>query len=374
MGKQALFGGNGLIRAWREGFERSLESFKIALAALLSRRASIEPKKIKEERKMTDFNAVMEAAERRFSELQPFDRYGQLNQFRFKVTENDRPEFIPFAGASTRSAGPLVLKEHALKQLCARIGVPFSFFNKCPPALQEFNVAWFMQNMEQEKDVMLRIVKTNQVRAIVSDRYAPFDDIELFRILSDFMDGTEEVVFNSFEELSSHVRITWPSKAEEIQPGDVVEQGLHIANSEVGMRSVTIMGVVYRLKCKNGLVAREKKGGFRHIGDPERIKGHVQQVIEDVQNDSARLMEKFKRSIEKEIEQPVDAIERLAQDHDLTKEEYKAVLDSFMAEPSRNLFGVVNAVSNSAKRCPDADRRFEMESLASNVLDAGLAA
>ena len=142
---------------------------------------------------MTDLQAVRETVESRFSEMQPVDRYGQLNQFRFKVAERDKSELIPFSSPGPRANGPLVLKDHALRQLCARIGVPYSFFNKCPPALQEFNVAWFMQNMDKEKDVMLRIVKGNEVRAIVSDRYAPFDDIELFRILAEFMDGTEEV-------------------------------------------------------------------------------------------------------------------------------------------------------------------------------------
>jgi len=85
-------------------------------------------------------------------------------------------------------------------------------------------------------------------------------------------------------------------------------------------------------------------------------------------------MVKFRQSLAKEIAQPIEMIDRLAADHELSKEEYEAILSSFMNEPSKNLFGVVNAVSNSAQRCADADRRFEIESLASNVLDAGLTA
>jgi len=322
---------------------------------------------------MTDFNTVLREVESRFKELEPFDRYAQLNHFRFKA-EPDRFGLVPFRDTEAPAGGQLRLQDHAMRQLCARIGVPFAFFKKCPPALQEYNVAWFMQRLETEKDVMLRMVKKEQVRAILSDRYAPFDDIELFRILSDFMDGTEEVIFQTFNETSSHVRITWPAKAEEFQPGDIVEQGIHIANSEVGLRSVTIIGVVHRLKCKNGLIAREKKGGFRHVGDPERIRSHVQQVIEDDKHDSEKLMIKFKKSLEKELAQPIEVIEKLAHDHDLSKEEYEAILSSFMNEPTKSLFGVVNAVSNSAQKCADADRRFEMEALAGNMLDAGLAA
>jgi hypothetical protein len=375
MGKQALFSGTGLIGAWREGFEDSLENFKVVFSVFSSERTeNVHSTKHERRKEMSDFNSVLETVERRFKEEEPMDRYAQLNQFRFKVTEHDRPELIPFVADGQDSTGPLALKEHALRQLCSRIGVPYSFFNKCPPALQEFNVAWFMQNMEQEKDIMLRLVRGCQVRAIVSDRYAPFDDMELFQVLADFMDGTEEVQIQSFEELSSHVRITWPTTKEEVQPGDIVEQGLHIANSEVGVRSVTIIGVVHRLKCKNGLVAREKKGGFRHVGAPERIREQVKQVIEEVRHDTGALVEKFKMSLTKEIEYPMAVMDQISQDHDLTKDEYKSMLDSFMLEPSKNLFGVVNAITNSAQSSSSADRRFELESIAGQVLDRQLTA
>ena len=322
---------------------------------------------------MASFKNVLETVETRFAEMNPVDRYAQLNRFRFKVEDN-RCNLIPLKESKSPITEKLTLQEHALQQLCTRVGVPFVYLKKCPPALQELNVAWFMQNAEEEKDVMLRIVRENKVRAIMSDRYAPFDDMELFRILAEFMDGTENVVLESFEEKSSHVSITWPSSKVELQPGDVVEQGIHVANSEVGLRSVTIIGFVYRLKCKNGLVSKEKKGGFRHIGDPERIRSNIRQVIDDVKNDAGRLVEKFKMSIVKQIEQPMELIDKLAEENGLTQEEYQSILNSFLSQPSKNLFGVVNAVSNSAQAIPDVDRRVEMEAIAGDTLDRYLTA
>jgi len=322
---------------------------------------------------MASFKDVLETVETRFAEMNPVDRYAQLNRFRFKVEDN-RCNLIPLKESKSPITEKLTLQEHALQQLCTRVGVPFVYLKKCPPALQELNVAWFMQNAEEEKDVMLRIVRENRVRAIMSDRYAPFDDMELFRILAEFMDGTENVVLESFEEKSSHVSITWPTNKMELQPGDVVEQGIHVANSEVGLRSVTIIGFIYRLKCKNGLVSKEKKGGFRHIGDPERIRSNIRQVVDDVKNDTGRLVEKFKMSIIKQIEQPMELIDRLAEENGLTQEEYQSILNSFLSQPSKNLFGIVNAVSNSAQSIPDVDRRIEMEAIAGGVLDKYLTA
>ncbi len=322
---------------------------------------------------MASFKNVLETVETRFAEMNPVDRYAQLNRFRFKV-EDEQCALIPLKEAKSPITEKLMLQVHALQQLCTRTGVPYVYLKKCPPALKELDVAWFMQNAEEKKDVMLRIVRENQVRAIMSDRYAPFDDIELFKILADFMDGTEKVVMKSIEDRSSHVSVTWPSSKAEVQPGDVVEQGVHVANSEIGLRSVTVMGFVYRLRCKNGLVSREKKGGFRHIGDPERIRSNILQVIDDVKNDAGRLVEKFKASVSRQITEPVEFIDKLAQENDLSKEEYQAILNSFLSEPSKTLFGVVNAVSNSAQAIPDADRRMEMQAIAGGTLDRYLTA
>jgi hypothetical protein len=62
-------------------------------------------------------------------------------------------------------------------------------------------------------------------------------------------------------------------------------------------------------------------------------------------------------------------IDQLAEENGLTQEEYQSILNSFLSEPAKSLYGVVNAVSNSAQMCPDADRRFEIEAIAGGALN-----
>ena len=43
----------------------------------------------------------------------------------------------------------------------------------------------------------------------------------------------------------------------EVVPGDIVQSGIIISNSEVGLGSVSIQPLVYRLVCSNGMVVND---------------------------------------------------------------------------------------------------------------------
>lgn len=51
----------------------------------------------------------------------------------------------------------------------------------------------------------------------------------------------------------------------EVVPGDIVQAGILISNSEVGMGSVSVKPLIYRLVCTNGMVA-DVGVGKRHVG------------------------------------------------------------------------------------------------------------
>lgn len=50
----------------------------------------------------------------------------------------------------------------------------------------------------------------------------------------------------------------------EVVPGDIVQAGILISNSEVGMGSVSVKPLIYRLVCTNGMVA-DVGVGKRHV-------------------------------------------------------------------------------------------------------------
>lgn len=227
---------------------------------------------------------------------------------------------------------------------------------------------YFIQHGGYDKEVMLRTIHQSQVRALMSQRYTPFDDVQLFPLVEPWVKDTE-VEWYSFEDYSTHIRLTLPETYEEIKVGDAVQKGIHITNSEVGVRSVTIQAVVIRLVCKNGLLSAFKKSRS-HVGDPQRLEEHVKYMIEEAVLDSDALLAKYRQSLEVAIEDPIDALKWIVKNEGLSQAEFSALLKSYLNTPDPSLFGIVNALTQTAQEYP-AERRWEMENIAGKVLDSG---
>ena len=52
----------------------------------------------------------------------------------------------------------------------------------------------------------------------------------------------------------------------EVVPGDYVQAGVVISNSEVGLGSVSVQPLVYRLLCINGMVVNDMGERKNHVG------------------------------------------------------------------------------------------------------------
>jgi hypothetical protein len=52
----------------------------------------------------------------------------------------------------------------------------------------------------------------------------------------------------------------------EMAPGDVVQAGVVISNSEVGQGTLSVQPLLYRLVCRNGLIAADRSLRKTHVG------------------------------------------------------------------------------------------------------------
>ena len=114
----------------------------------------------------------------------------------------------------------------------------------------------------------------------------------MFQSLESLVQSQYEVQWLAITEESWHLRLVDPKLSRDVLPGDRVIAGLHIGNSEVGKRSVTVDALVYRLVCEDGLVrlikgrslihqrqepsppkARRDNVGASGIGDRQSDKG-----------------------------------------------------------------------------------------------------
>ena len=173
--------------------------------------------------------------------------------------------------------------------------------------------------------------------------------------------------------------------------GDVVQAGFVISNSEVGLGSLRIEPLIFRLVCKNGLICRDYAQKKYHVGRQVNVSEdsayelYSAETLE--QNDKAFFMKvqdvvrsavdesKFMLTVEKMREtkeiplgkDPVKEVEILANKFQLTENERGDVLRQLFMGGDNSRYGLMNAVTAASKLAKTYDRAPEANCLKGSV-------
>ncbi|HXP76569.1 MAG TPA: hypothetical protein VN823_20695, partial [Stellaceae bacterium] len=173
--------------------------------------------------------------------------------------------------------------------------------------------------------------------------------------------------------------------------GDVVEAGVMISNSEVGLGSVLVSPFAHFLLCTNGMV-REGGKRWNHIGRHADEKDEVYALLTDEtrQADDKALLLKVRDTIrasldeglftrwvdrlegttERKLEGDVTkAVEVLSNRLSLTQDEQSSVLRHLIEGGDLSQYGLINAVTRTAEDAQSYDRATELEMAGATVLD-----
>ncbi len=219
---------------------------------------------------------------------------------------------VPLPGREVGARYPL--RELGFSQLCGRIGAPAAYVRSLPAKLQIACMNW---GMTREKQSALLRLAGGQVRAIVSDRYAALDDALVLDVIGEVLDRAgylaECRVRASAVGAHTLLRITMPAESTAVRKGDTIEWGLDIGNSEVGLRSVQVTPITYRLICTNGMRAWRSEAALRmrHVGDPKRLYEQLKDAVPVAFAEARGDIEKWRRATEVLIDNALDEIEGL---------------------------------------------------------------
>lgn len=289
----------------------------------------------------------------------------------------------------------LDLTPWATTQLCQRLRMPTAYFRRCPTPLQDAQVNHWLQaragvDPEEETDWPVSDVETDTterrwllrckhgtLRAILSERYACFDHPALLEAMAGTVNGRFQVDWCALSEDSLHVRLLDPTLTREALPGDRLMAGLHIANSEVGKRAVTVDALVYRLVCQNGLVRLVKGKSLlyqRHVAlSPDRFQTALAEAVTEALMQSSGFMERLVMATTTPVPDMDKMLLSLAQRWSLPKAMQESIRDGLLQSPAgqqETLYGLVNAVTRAAQTL-NADDRHALETLAGTLLDEG---
>ena len=285
----------------------------------------------------------------------------------------------------------LTLLPWATAQACQRLNIPAPYFARCSAPLQDaqFNHwAWRTgEEPEEERDgktgtprPWLLRCQGEGVRAVLSDRYAPLDNADLLGTLVPLLEDRFEVRGIDLTSESLHVRLVDPRLAREVLPNDRLLAGVHVANSEVGRRSVTVDALVWRLVCLNGLVMLVKGRSLlrqRHISwDRPRFADALRVAVSDAAMAGAGLIDRLQAATREPVPDVEGVVRAIARQASLTQAVQEKVLTALQATPppqQERVYGLVQALTFTAQSLPPDDR-YDLEVTAGRLLDEGVPA
>lgn len=307
---------------------------------------------------------------------QPFDVMQMLPHYVFQPYQEGDPvagKLVPLADIppNVKDAREWRLSPHALTQMLGRLKFPKDFYDRLPSGLQYNTVNWLTQNGGYTKSLLMRAQDDGVLRAIMSADYERFDHAELLELLRPFVTNDAVIRWKARDDMSLHLSFTYPSSETEIKVGRVAETGLHVSNSEVGVRSVTIAAYVYQYWCSNGAISRS--GGdfyrLRHTGDGDLMRSAVQSAMTQVYLSGKGVVERMKKAVGITVKDPPKKIQEIGKEAGLTKAELLKSLEAFAKDPGESMFDVSNAFSRAAQEMPQ-ERSYELQRLSVDVLPA----
>jgi hypothetical protein len=188
-----------------------------------------------------------------------------------------------------------------------------------------------------------------------------------------------------------YIKVVQPRVQDEVKKGDIVQAGLVISNSEVGMGSVSVSPLIYRLVCTNGMIANDNAIRKYHAGRTnesmenfdiyrdETIEADDRAFlmkIEDTVNAAvdqarfAKLVDKLRESADAKIEAPTvpKVVELTAKEYRFTEKESAGILGHLISGGDLSLYGLANAVTRQSQDIADYDRATELETAGYRII------
>ena len=230
-------------------------------------------------------------------------------------------------------------------------------------------------------------------RAFLSNRYRRIDNLEVAEAVLPVIGEMQDARFESCQITDSrmYIKVVNTRLEAEVVPGDIVQAGIIISNSETGLGAVCIQPLVYRLVCSNGMVINDAKTRRNHVGRvnsaDENFLLYSDKTLEA--DDHAFLLKiqdtvraavdeaKFSRVIDLMREATgaklntvdVPGVVKLAsREFGITDGESDGVLQHLIEGNDLTLYGLSNAVTRHSQDVADYDRATDLESIGFNIL------
>lgn len=312
--------------------------------------------------------------------------------------------------ASEESAGnTMVLDTTPLfhRQVASSLGIPAKYYDLMQdqkPELLADNVNSWLSDRDQnymvrsmrgmgsvngETELVDTGVNTSLLaRAFLSDRYRRIDNMDVAATVLPLFAGSDqfEIVSSEVTSVRMYIKILNHRLEAEVKPGDYVQAGVVISNSEVGLGAVSVQPLLYRLVCTNGMVINDFGQRKHHIGRAAKVMDDSFELYSDATieaEDKAfllklqdvtraaieetrfnQIVDTLRESTDARITGPVqDVVELTGKSLGITQDEQDGVLKYLIEGGDLSLYGLSNAFTRFSQDVESYDRATALEGM-----------
>lgn len=285
--------------------------------------------------------------------------------------------------------------DYALRQIADKHAIPYAYFERMrqeQPVLFDQNVnTWLHANASVN-----RLVRTldGKARAFLTDRYRRIDNWDLANYILPILSRLPGARFESVELTDSRMflKVVTSKVSCEVAPGDVIQAGVIVSNSEIGHGKLRVEPLIYRLVCRNGMIVADRAMRKTHLGrklisdddnvvvfqdDTLKAEDHalflktrdmVESAVSEV---TFRLISaKMQKTMGiKLLGDPVKSVEVLANRFAFNDDESGGVLRHLIEEGDLSGFGLLNAVTGYSQDIADYERATDFEEFGGHMLN-----
>lgn len=302
--------------------------------------------------------------------------------------------------ASEESAGnTMVLDTTPLfhRQVASSLGIPAKYYDLMQdqkPELLADNVNSWLSDRDQ--NYMVRSMGGEAAgtdtaflaRAFLSDRYRRIDNMDVAAAVLPLFAGSDqfEIVSSEVTSVRMYIKILNHRLEAEVKPGDYVQAGVVISNSEVGLGAVSVQPLLYRLVCTNGMVINDFGQRKHHIGRAAKVMDDSFELYSDATieaEDKAfllklqdvtraaieetrfnQIVDTLRESTDARITGPVqDVVELTGKSLGITQDEQDGVLKYLIEGGDLSLYGLSNAFTRFSQDVESYDRATALEGM-----------
>ena len=278
------------------------------------------------------------------------------------------------------------------RQMGSALNIPAKYYDLMrtqKPELLARNVNSWLSSRDQSYMVRSMDYGNGRVaRALLSDRYRRIDNLEVASAVLPLFAGKEEMEVVSCEvtENKLHIKIVNHKLEMAVVPGDYVQAGVVISNSEVGLGAVSVQPLVYRLVCSNGLCVNDFGERKAHVGRAAKALEDSYTIYTDETLEAedkafmlklrdttlaaieearfAQIVGRIQETTQAKITGRVqDVIELTGKAFDLNQGEQDNILNYLIQGGDLSLYGLTNAITRASQDVESYDRATALEGI-----------